>query len=63
MSRIGADWAIRSVIIRITDYISIRTLEVAAEERSISKIKEGVSLNFEEKCSKRVGNTKFEGNS
>ena len=25
MSRIGADWAIRSVIIRITDYISIRT--------------------------------------
>ena len=25
MSPIGADWAIRSVIIRITDYISIRT--------------------------------------
>ena len=25
ISRIGADWAIRSVIIRITDYISIRT--------------------------------------
>ena len=29
MSRIGADWAIRSVIIRITDYISIRTVGTA----------------------------------
>ena len=48
MSWIGADWAIRSVITRITDYISIRThpcflasftekpTEKPTEKRSIS---------------------------